>query len=188
MRNYLITISMIMLLSGCGSAPMNHDTVQADSNSLEYSERVGLALYKATRFSAAKSDYTSRELYLMDSSSSLQCEGEYTAVSISDVKSKFENTYLLLLPQADQGIQFGRHIRFRFDQGSNDIVDATTSTKTCILVPVKGDGIPYVTHLLSETPTEFHVFLSLYHETEIYISTSIGLWRVREGKISNVEA
>lgn len=71
--------------------------------------------------------------------------------------------------------------------GTNDIVDMSPSTKTCLLVPSEGDSIPFATHLISNVPTEFHVFLSLYHEEPIYVSTSIGLWSVEAGKVTQVK-
>jgi hypothetical protein len=40
-----------------------------------------------------------------------------------------------------------------------------------------------VTHLLSPTPTEFHVYLTLRHKVELFVRTSTGTWLVDNGTI-----
>lgn len=76
---------------------------------------------------------------------------------------------------------FGRHYK---------IVDGTVtpSTKSCFVQPASPRAVAaVVTHLLSETPTEFHVFLSLAQDKPIYVMTSLGVWAVEKGKIRLVK-
>ncbi|MGH9200925.1 MAG: hypothetical protein ACRD2A_06790 [Vicinamibacterales bacterium] len=41
----------------------------------------------------------------------------------------------------------------------------------------------YVTRFLSATPTEFHVFMSLYYKERIYVGTTAGIWTVAGGGV-----
>jgi len=96
---------------------------------------------------------------------------------------------LVLEPSKSEGIQMGRHVRFDFSIGSNDIKEIVLSSNTCLLVPVaeKEAEAAFVTHILSDVPSEFHVYLSLLHEKSIYVGTNVGTWSVKEGKITKVQ-
>jgi hypothetical protein len=87
--------------------------------------------------------------------------------------------YLLAQPPTPGSIVFGRHYRIAGDSVS-------ASTKSCFVSPPNPPGAvgAFATHLLSEVPSEFHVFLSLVQDTTIYVGTSYGAWRVVKGKVS----
>lgn len=42
----------------------------------------------------------------------------------------------------------------------------------------------FITHLLSDFPSEFHVFLNLQSETDVVVGTQSGQWYIRQGKIT----
>jgi hypothetical protein len=77
------------------------------------------------------------------------------------------------------GIVFGRH--FKISNGS-----VVKSTKTCYVTPPPPSNAlaAFITHLLSETPTEFHVFLSLLHGNPIFVGINKEVWKVENGVIT----
>ncbi len=185
MKRIISIIFTFLAVSGCKTTSVKNDVDTAFQ--IAHSEYLGKKLYDAVLSEDGSSPYTSREQDLLEMSKDLVCEGKYKAVSVVDEKFETENIYLVLSPEKDSGVQFGRHLKFRFRLGTNDIVDVSPSTKTCLLVPAEGDSIPFSTHLVSNVPTEFHVFLSLYHEKPIYVSTSTGLWSIEAGKAALVK-
>jgi hypothetical protein len=58
-------------------------------------------------------------------------------------------------------------------------------TNTCIEVklPPKGNGF-VVSHLRSDTPTQFHVFASLSYERPVYVKIGSRTWKVDGGRIT----
>ncbi|WP_444945474.1 hypothetical protein ACJJIP_15045 [Microbulbifer sp. VTAC004] len=185
MKKIISIIFAILTISGCKTTSVKNDIDAAFQ--IAHSEYLGKKLYDAIRSEDGSLPYTSREQDLLDMSIDLVCDGKYKAVSVIDDRFETENIYFVLSPENDSGVQFGRHLKFRFKLGTNDIVDVSPSTKTCLLVHAEGDSIPFSTHFISNVPTEFHVFLSLHHGKPIYVSTSTGLWSVEAGKASLVK-
>jgi len=189
-------MSSILLTACSGTTPIKtvsdpvksvseKEKPQPDLQKIAYAERIGAELNKAMHSADATDPYTSREADLLRMLKDLRCEGNYKAVSVYDTKGQTENIYLILDRQ--DGFQIGRHMRFRFKLGTNDLIDIEASSKTCLFIPISNDGIPYATHLMSNEPTEFHVFLSRYHNKPIYVGTASGVWEVTGGKINRVE-
>jgi hypothetical protein len=90
--------------------------------------------------------------------------------------------YLLAQAPSPDSIVFGRHYRI---EGNS----VSPSTKSCFVSPPSPPGAvgAFSTHLLSESPSEFHVFLSIDQDTPIFVGTSYGAWRVVKGKVSLLE-
>jgi hypothetical protein len=85
-----------------------------------------------------------------------------------------------------QGILVGRHYRVETTLDGKGVLLGEPSMTSCLTLPPTTDasaGI-MVTHLLSTTPNEFHVFLSLFHRRSLHIATDSGVWTVDAGKIS----
>ena len=182
----MVLFLLVAALTGCKTTPVTSvPTSESFVESVNYSEVMGKKLYDEISSGNSTEEHTSREKDLIDMGRNLLCGGEYRAVSIYD-NLNIENIYILSIPPSSEGIQFGRHLKFRFREGSNNIIDVAPSTKTCIVVPTGDGGMPYITHLMSETPSEYHVFLSLYHKVNIYVGTSSGTWKVEAGKVSKV--
>lgn len=179
------------------SSHQQHNSAQAknqatptpiDADQIAYAERLGNALYQAMLSADATDPYTSREADLINMTAGMRCEGNYKAVSVYDNIGNTENLYLILENSNPKYFQIGRHIRFRLKLGTNQLIDVTPSSKTCMAVPSGDNSIPYVTHIMSNEPTEFHVFLSLYHHKAIYVGTKAGAWKVENGKIELLES
>lgn len=90
--------------------------------------------------------------------------------------------YFIAEPPPKGGIVFGRHYTIIGDR-------VITSTVSCFVIPppaAKSVGA-YTTHLLTDTPTEFHVFLSLKHKSAIFVGTKSNTWKVDQGVINLLE-
>ncbi|MET1257236.1 hypothetical protein [Aliikangiella maris] len=183
---WLLLVVFSLGLSACKTVPVKQSMssdVQLDLSKIEIK---GKNLYKAMKSDDATDPPTSREADLLEmASKDLLCGDGYIAVRVEDELSQIEHIYLMFQPEKSKGIQFGRHIRFDFKLGTNDIKSVISSTKSCLLVPLEDSSTDaaFVTHVLSDVPTDFHVYLSLHHKKPIYIRTSSNLWKIENGKI-----
>jgi len=160
---------------------------KTDLVELQKAEESGSALYSAKIARPENAQNTSRENELVEMAAKLECEGTYTPISVLDEKNSLEKIYLLLLPKSTSALQVGRHIKFSFSIGTNSLVNTELSSKSCLAIPIDENSTPYVTHILSDFPTEFHVFLSLYYKETIFVGTKKGPWKVEAGKIFLLE-
>lgn len=187
MKKLLLLFVFLLGLTACNTTPVKQSIDSISNLNLSKIEIDGKSLYAAMESSDAIDPPTSREADLLEmASEKLLCGSGYSAVRVEDEVSQVEHIYLILQPEKSKGIQFGRHVRFDFKLGTNDLESITPSTKSCLLVPLEESSseAAFVTHLLSDVPTDFHVYLSLYHKKPIYVSTSAGLWKIEHGKIS----
>lgn len=110
------------------------------------------------------------------------CDFEYKAYALSSKQDII--IYFIAEPPSQDYIVFGRHYKV-----AKGVV--IPSTKSCFISsaepPDKNVVGVFTTHLLSDTPTEFHVFLSLKHKKPIYVVTSRGIWKVELDKIEFLE-
>jgi len=76
------------------------------------------------------------------------------------------------------GIVIGRHFRV-------NTTDVVPSSVSCLTVGRPGRGVVgfWVTRLLSSTPSEFHVYLSLKLDLAVYAGTKTARWSVKQGMI-----
>jgi hypothetical protein len=163
MKNLFGILVSVIFIAGCNAtAPVKYEANSVHLD-LDEAQKNGMALYNAMLSGDATDEPTSREADLIEmASSELLCDGKYKAVSINEVDPDLESIYLVLQPPKESGIQVGRHLRFDFRVGTND--------------------------LLSPTPNEFHVYLSLLHGQPLYVSTELGLWKVENGTITKSDA
>jgi hypothetical protein len=92
-----------------------------------------------------------------------------------------QRVYFLADPNKTGNLVFGRHYRV-------EGMTVVPSTKACLEFPVnKNAAAAITTHLLSDTPTEFHVYLSLTTNLPIYVMTRSGSWAVEAGRIRTLE-
>ena len=95
--------------------------------------------------------------------------------------------YLLAATTRADEIMAGGHIRIELSEDGMQVRRVTPLSKTCLRIPlpeVGMDSSAMITHLGSDTPMETHVFLSLLHRKTIYVGTSLGVWKVTEGRIA----
>lgn len=108
-----------------------------------------------------------------------------TVVLPSSVEAQW---VVFLIPRPSQGVvRLGGSNRVETE---GDVVTAWRPyTRSCIeLNPAASSVGMMVTHLLDPTPTEIHVFWSLWKGKPLYVATAEdGLWKIVDGRISAVE-
>jgi len=149
-------------------------TEELSQRSIAAAEAEGLALFKAAGQATAINNDVIEETRRKISDF---CDFDYMPVLVTQPNGT-RATYFLARSMRPDDIVFGRHFKV---VGS----DVTTSTKTCFNAgsPPANSAAAFITHLLSPSPTEFHVYLSLQHKKPIYVATSAGDWLVENGRV-----
>jgi hypothetical protein len=141
-------------------------------------EAMGLALYEA-----AKADSPSNDTLVSDARAMIAdwCRLSYKPVVVGSGQDA--NVYFIAQPDRQGDVVFGRHYRVGRD-------GVTPSTKTCFVQPSPPASAVavFITNVLSDTPTEFHVYLSLLKSLPIVVGTRVGDWSVENGKIKFLKA
>jgi len=96
--------------------------------------------------------------------------------------------YLLAATTKPGEVIFGRHYRFLLSEDGGDIIQTTALTRGDVVVEASdATTLLNVTHIISDTPIETHVFLSLLHNIPITVSIpkdGVGhIWAVAKGEI-----
>jgi hypothetical protein len=94
-------------------------------------------------------------------------------------------TLVYVIGFSPSGVVIGRNFKFRIDSGRANVASLTASTKSCAVIKSdpRSAGL-FVTHILSDQPTEFHVIASLLAGKPIYVGTRTGIWKVSGANIS----
>lgn len=115
-----------------------------------------------------------------------RCGDAYdTVVLPSSVEAQW---VVFLIPRPSQGVvRLGGSSRVETEGDS--VTAWRPYTRSCIdLNPAASAVAMIVTHLLDQTPTEIHVFWSLWKGKPFYVTTvKNGLWKVEDGRITVVE-
>jgi hypothetical protein len=97
--------------------------------------------------------------------------------------------YLLAATTTPGEIMIGGHFRVELSATGTEVKQVLPLSKTCLRQPPPSSSPGFepvalmTTHLISNTPIETHVYLSLLHRKPIYVATDMGLWKVEGGKI-----
>lgn len=87
---------------------------------------------------------------------------------------------------------FGKHHRAHVSPDGRQLLKLEPLSKSILELPTapppgaKEAGL-MITHIVSETPIETHVFVSLLHKLPVYVGTSRGLWRVDGDRIAFIQ-
>ena len=101
--------------------------------------------------------------------------------------------YLLAATTKPNEIVLGGHVRVKVSADGEKILETKPLSYSCLsltIAPPRGSklAVVAVTHLISETPIETHVFLSLQHRVPLDVITKNKLvWGVVDGMISVVD-
>jgi hypothetical protein len=120
------------------------------------------------------------------------CRQGYNSVVIHDVEGDGWLVWLLAPSPARDAMPFGGHYRFSISADGQTVNRIDALAASCLTISAKPDLPPgakaamlYVTHIVSPTPVETHVFLSLTYHVPIAIGTGKDkIWAVENGKIS----
>jgi hypothetical protein len=105
------------------------------------------------------------------------CDLEYTAVPVEIGGST--SIYFLGRNTKTSGLVIGRHFKVTVDRVEPSSVSCLT-----IPAPTSGGAGFVVTYLLSQTPSEFHVYLSLTQPRPLFVATNSAIWSVNQGLIT----
>jgi hypothetical protein len=128
-----------------------------------------------------------------------RCEATYRVVFISVRKSGVPSqivpldnpddilAYVIGAVAGKQQGMLGRHYRIDLSPDGKTVRSVAASTEDCTVMPLSAlKQAPYITHRLSNGPTEFHVFLSLLHNAKFRVRAPIGIFEIDEGEASPV--
>ncbi len=106
----------------------------------------------------------------------------------ADVGAEGILVYLLAGSDTPDVAVLGRHVRVRVSEDGQKVLEVAPLTKSVIESPTKtAEGKPVValtvTQLLTDFPTEAHVFANLLYKLPVGVGTKRGVWMVEEGKI-----
>jgi hypothetical protein len=116
------------------------------------------------------------------------CPGRYTLV-VPDERTD-DGILVYELAELRPGtIIIGGQSKVLVSPDGRTALTVTPSAKTCVTLDSKQRPAgqtkvaAFVTHLLSPTPTEFHVLATLHAKLPLFVATSAGAWLVDNGKI-----
>lgn len=116
------------------------------------------------------------------------CSARYNTVVLPLGATPDGKWLVYLLPgTTKQGVvPIGGTYRINIDQST--IVSQRPFTKSCIALEDDPRAVGLmITHLLDPTPTEVHVFWSLWAHKDMYVSTDGAVWAIHDGHIRLVE-
>lgn len=172
-----VTLFTIVLFSSNAFAI---DTPKDLTQEVKMAIKNGKALYETYIKGPTVGDANLKEINEAKNNIKDFCNFNYNAYIINAPEG--DAIYFIAEPPSKKQIVFGRHYKVIKEK-------VISSTVTCFVSPKMPDNAvaAFSTHLLSDAPTEFHVFLSLKHNTAIYVRTSRGTWKVESGKIEFIE-
>tara|TARA_R110002020_G_scaffold21373_43_gene72478 strand:+ start:2082 stop:2921 length:840 start_codon:yes stop_codon:yes gene_type:complete len=122
----------------------------------------------------------------------LACSRSYNTATLPEADGSLR--VYLLPPQVREGVfPMGGFHWFQYDKDAK-LTGQYAHTRSCIeqdtrQAPGTAVNAAMVSHITSERPNEFHVFMNLSYGLPIYVATSDGkLWKVEQGEISFVRS
>jgi hypothetical protein len=148
------------------------------SDAVHKAESEGLSLYQAYEKGPAQS---ADEVAAAKSRLTELCDFSYVPVKLKEG----DQDVIFFLAEGPQktDIIIGRHFRVAG-------ITVEPSSRSCLSLgtPKPNLAALYTTHLLSPTPTLFHVYLTLRHKVGLFVRTSAGTWLVDKGAIKFLDA
>lgn len=187
LKSYIVLFFLLTVL-GCASS--DKTSVLINDVNTEQAATYGLEIYKNFIAYDKTTELTQLETQTANALSQYSCDGvQYITFSVVRESDGFKSIYHIANTPIEKGVQFGRHIRVDYKLNTDDLINLSKSTNGCILISTEdvpeGSEVAgvFITHVLSETPSEFHVFLSYLHNKTIFVGTSSGTWKVNENSI-----
>jgi hypothetical protein len=115
-----------------------------------------------------------------------RCSRAYNTVVLRGDAMKLPGWLVYLIPAtAEPGrVLVGGYYRVHVSAQGDKLLSVTPFSKSCLAIPAP-EAPPgaqavgaYFNHLLSDAPTETHVFLSKLHRKPMYVATRRGVWNV----------
>ncbi|HWW28058.1 MAG TPA: hypothetical protein VNZ85_19405 [Caulobacter sp.] len=122
------------------------------------------------------------------------CRQGYNSVVVKDVEGDGWLVWLLAPSPARDVLPFGGHYRFSVSADGQAVKRVDALSASCLTMdahpklPGARSPMLYVTHIVSPTPIETHVFLGLMYRVPIIVGTGKDtMWVVDNGKISRAK-
>jgi hypothetical protein len=116
------------------------------------------------------------------------CAPSYRAVAVMPddaPRDRIVVYYVGDIPKSE-GLMVGRHYRVETTPDGQGVLLGEPSTARCVVLPPATPGLAAmreIVHMLSPTPDEFHVFLSMIDSAGFQVVTESGRWLVEHGRI-----
>ena len=116
------------------------------------------------------------------------CSERYNTVVLPSSPANEDRwlVYLLAATTRPGEIVVGGHFRVLVSTDGRSVREYEPLTKSCLTLPPPSEQdavAAVVSHVLTNTPIETHVFLSLSHEKPLYVVTDQAMWAVEGGEI-----
>lgn len=196
MPKIVVLVSSLLAYSGTAFAepPPIPGELAAE---VQGAERVGRSLFLAfNKADPSVSPTIAKAVAAAEAKSVEHCNVPYRRVVIPSGEETGSSLYVFLIgtPPPTVGIMGGRHFRIEVASSTDEVIAVKPSTVSCFFIPRMSEAealgkkpvAAFMSHLLSSVPTEFHVFMSMLHQTPFYVATSTGDWIVEGDKISYV--
>jgi hypothetical protein len=117
------------------------------------------------------------------------CSDRYNTVALRDPESDGWLVWALAATVEPNVIPIGGHYRFAISPDGNTIRARDALSTTCLRIqPDEDSAGEFVSHVVSLTPVETHVFSSLNYKRVLHVGTNDGTtWRVDAGRVSRVD-
>lgn len=110
-----------------------------------------------------------------------RCSRAYNNVVLPGDALKLPGWLVYLIPATTEPgrILVGGYYRVHVSPQGDKVLSVTPFSKSCLALPAQDTAAgAYFNHLLSDAPTETHVFLSRLHRKAMYVATRRGAWLV----------
>ncbi|MBN2693064.1 hypothetical protein JXR93_00250 [bacterium] len=120
------------------------------------------------------------------------CSPNYNTVVLPNINGKGFLVYALAATTKPNVAVIGGHYRVIVSSDGSKVEKIDKLSKACLVAPTKDNSNNVaglvLTHLVSKTPIETHVFLNLLHKQTVYVGTiDKKIWKIDEGKIQQIE-
>jgi hypothetical protein len=121
------------------------------------------------------------------------CSDRYNTIAIPDADGSWLVWAIAATTKPD-AILIGGHHRFMISKDGQTVLRHDALSRSCIAIeksataPDRTPVAAVATHIVSETPIETHVFLSLLHRTPLYVGVpDRSVWLVQEGQMRKLK-
>ena len=121
------------------------------------------------------------------------CPSPYNTVVLPGSMAAFDGwlVYLLAASADENKVPVGGHFRARISSDGGTLIAMEPLSKSCLTLSLTSDaGTPvvalYMTHVMSDAPTEAHAFLNLLYGVDFYVATDTAVWGITKGAIRYV--
>lgn len=117
------------------------------------------------------------------------CSNRYNTIALTGPDSGQWMVWAIAATDRPGIVMVGGHYRFTISADGKSVIQRDALSRSCLALDSR--SVPadarteamYATHIVSDTPVETHVYLSLLHRLPIAIRTYSGTWMVKDGRM-----